>query len=40
MVMEKGRIVEMGTPDERLEKNGIYRKIYDMQLSISEDETA
>ena len=40
MVMDKGRIVEMGTPDELLEKNGIYRKIYDMQLSISEDETA
>ncbi|MBQ7059013.1 MAG: ABC transporter ATP-binding protein [Firmicutes bacterium] len=40
MVLDKGRIVEMGTPDELLEKNGIYKKIYDMQLSLSEDETA
>ena len=40
MVLDKGKIVEMGTPDELLEKGGIYKKIYDMQLSLSEDETA
>jgi len=32
-VVEKGRIVEEGTHQELLEKNGVYKKLYDLQFS-------
>jgi len=32
LVMEKGEIVEQGTHSELLEKNGHYRRLYDMQF--------
>ncbi len=38
IVMDKGRIIERGTPAELLEKNGMFRRIYDMQLSLDMDE--
>jgi len=38
MVMDKGKIVEIGTHDQLMENGGIYRKIYDMQMS-RDDET-
>jgi len=31
IVMDKGRIVEKGTHQELLEKNGLYKRIYSMQ---------
>ncbi|NOR54288.1 MAG: ATP-binding cassette domain-containing protein, partial [Candidatus Aminicenantes bacterium] len=31
-VVDGGRIAEIGTHDELLEKNGIYRKLYDLQF--------
>jgi len=31
-VVDRGRIAEIGTHDELLEKNGIYRKLYDLQF--------
>ena len=37
MVMDKGQIAEIGTHEELMEKNGIYRKIYDMQMTITEE---
>ncbi len=37
MVMDKGEIAEMGTHEELMEKNGIYRKIYDMQMTLEEE---
>ncbi len=37
MVMDKGEISEMGTHKELMEKNGIYRKIYDMQMTLEEE---
>ena len=37
MVMDKGEIAEIGSHEELMEKNGIYRKIYDMQMSITEE---
>ncbi len=40
MVMDKGEIAEMGTHEELMEKNGIYRKIYDMQMTLGEEEEA
>ncbi len=36
MVMDQGRIAEMGSHQELMEKNGIYRRIYDMQMQIDE----
>ena len=33
MVMDKGRIVESGNHQELLAKNGVYRKLYDLQLA-------
>lgn len=40
MVMDKGRIAEMGSHTELMEKNGIYRRIYDMQMTLEEEVTA
>ena len=37
MVLDKGRIAEMGTHEELMKKNGIYRKIYDMQMTLPEE---
>ena len=33
MVMDKGRIVEQGNHQELLAQNGVYRKLYDLQLA-------
>ena len=38
MVLDKGRIAEIGSHEELMEKNGIYRKIYDMQMTVEEEE--
>ena len=32
IVMNEGRIVERGTHDELIEKNGYYKKLYEMQV--------
>ena len=32
IVLDQGKIAEQGTHEELLEKNGIYRKIYDLQF--------
>ena len=37
MVMDKGEIVEMGTNEELMEKQGTYRHIYDMQMTLAEE---
>ena len=39
LVMDKGKIKERGTHDELLKQNGIYRKIYDLQMQQSEEGT-
>jgi ATP-binding cassette subfamily B protein len=36
MVLDKGRIAEIGSHEELMAKNGIYRKIYDLQFSLDE----
>lgn len=33
MVLNQGRIEEMGTHQELIERQGIYRQIYDIQMS-------
>ncbi len=38
IVMDQGRIAERGTHEQLLEKNGIYRRIYDLQMQQSEVE--
>ena len=37
--MEAGRIIEMGTHAELLEKGGQYRKLYELQFADEEEET-
>ena len=37
IVLEEGRIVEAGTHEELLEKGGIYRTIYDMQMALPDE---
>ena len=37
LVMDKGRITESGTHEELLKHDGIYRKIYDLQMQQSEE---
>lgn len=37
MVMDNGEIAEIGTHEELMTKNGIYRKIYDMQMTLTEE---
>ena len=40
LVLEHGKVLELGTPQELLKKGGLFRQIYDMQMSIGEGETA
>ena len=37
LVLDKGRIAELGSHDELMEKNGIYRRIYDMQMTLPDE---
>jgi ABC-type multidrug transport system fused ATPase/permease subunit len=37
MVMENGRIAEMGTPSELMRRDGIYRRIREMQRSVEDE---
>lgn len=38
LVLDHGRVAELGTPGELLQKDGIFRRIYDMQMSLGEEE--
>ncbi len=38
MVLDKGRVAEMGTHEELLKKNGIYSKIYDIQMNLDDEQ--
>ena len=37
LVLDKGRIAELGSHEELMKKGGIYHRIYDMQMSLSEE---
>jgi subfamily B ATP-binding cassette protein MsbA len=38
IVLEKGRVVETGNHEELLEKNGVYKMLYDIQFTTRESE--
>ncbi len=38
LVLEDGKVAEMGTHEELLENHGIYRRIYDIQMSMQIEE--
>ncbi len=40
LVMEKGKIVERGSHEELLQQNGYYKKLYEIQFKIAEEEQA
>jgi ATP-binding cassette subfamily B protein len=37
MVMENGRVAEIGSPEELIKQNGIYKRIRDMQQNLEEE---
>ena len=37
MVLDKGKIAEIGSHEELMEKRGIYRRIYEMQMRMDEE---
>jgi ABC-type oligopeptide transport system ATPase subunit len=39
-VLDSGRIVELGTHDELMERNGLYARLYSMQFRDPEEELA
>ncbi len=38
LVLDHGRVAELGTPQELYEKNGLYRRIYDLQAAGREED--
>lgn len=38
MVLDKGKVLEVGTHDELLAQNGVYRRVYDLQSSVDDVE--
>ena len=38
LVLENGRVAELGSPAQLLARNGIFRRIHDLQMSIGEEE--
>jgi ABC-type multidrug transport system fused ATPase/permease subunit len=39
-VLDRGRLVESGTHRELLTRNGLYRRLHDMQFFVEKEETA
>ena len=37
LVLDRGRVAELGSHDELMKKDGIYRRIYDMQMTLPEE---
>ena len=40
LVLDKGRAVQLGTPAELLAQPGLFRRIYDLQMAVDEEEGA
>ena len=37
LVLDNGRVAELGSHDELMEKGGIYRRVYNMQMTLPEE---
>lgn len=40
LVLEYGKVLQRGTPQQLQQQPGLFRQIYDMQMSIGEEEPA
>ena len=40
LVLERGKVLQLGTPQALLQQDSLFRQIYDMQMSIGEEEPA
>ena len=40
LVLEHGKVLQLGTPQELLAQDGLFRQIYEMQMSLGEEEPA
>ena len=40
LVLEHGKVLQLGTPRALLQQDGLFRQIYDMQMSVGEEEPA
>ena len=40
LVLEHGRVKQLGTPEELLQQDGLFREIYQAQMAIGEEEPA
>jgi len=40
LVLERGKLLQYGPPQTLLQADGLFRQIYDMQMSIGEEEPA
>jgi len=40
LVLDKGRVSDMGTHDELINRGGIYKSIYDVQMNLSDIDKA
>jgi len=38
LVLDKGQVSQLGSPRELLEREGIFRRIYDLQMAVGEEE--
>ena len=40
LVLEHGRVKQLGTPEELLQQDGLFREIYQAQMAVGEEEPA
>ena len=38
LVLDKGRVCQLGSPSELLSQEGVFRRIYDLQMAVGEEE--
>ncbi len=40
LVLEHGAVRQLGTPEELLQQDGLFREIYQVQMAVGEEEPA